>query len=53
MTRSRGVGDETADLGTDTGRPSGRSTPQSIAFTGKIERVQIDVDEAARRTPIT
>jgi arylsulfatase len=41
-------GDETTDLGTDTGTPvSDDYVSADCAFTGKIEWVQVDVDEAA------
>jgi arylsulfatase A-like enzyme len=41
-------GDETTDLGTDTGTPvSDDYASADCAFTGKVEWVQIDVDEAA------
>ncbi len=41
-------GDETTDLGTDTGTPvSDDHVAGECAFTGKVEWVQIDVDEAA------
>ena len=41
-------GDETTDLGTDTGTPvSDDYAAGDCAFTGKVEWVQIDVDEAA------
>jgi arylsulfatase A-like enzyme len=41
-------GDETTDLGADLGTPvSDDYAPADSAFTGKVEWVQIDVDEAA------
>jgi arylsulfatase len=41
-------GDETTDLGTDTGTPvSDDYASADCAFTGKVEWVQVDVDEAA------
>lgn len=41
-------GDETTDLGTDTATPvSDDYASTDRSFTGKIEWVQIDVDEAA------
>jgi arylsulfatase A-like enzyme len=41
-------GDETTDLGSDLGTPvSDDYAPADSAFTGKVEWVQIDVDEAA------
>jgi arylsulfatase len=41
-------GDETADVGQDTGTPvSDRHTSEGSRFTGRIEWVQIDVDAAA------
>jgi arylsulfatase len=41
-------GDETTDLGTDTGTPvSDDYVSADCAFTGEIEWVQVDVDEAA------
>jgi arylsulfatase len=40
--------DETCDLGSDTASPvSDDYTPESSRFTGRIEWVQIDIDEAA------
>ena len=41
-------GDETTDLGSDTGTPvSDDYTAEGSVFTGKVEWVQIDVAEAA------
>jgi arylsulfatase len=41
-------GDETCDVGSDTASPVARDyTPETSHFTGKIEWVQIDIDEAA------
>jgi arylsulfatase A-like enzyme len=40
--------DETTDVGSDTATPvSDDYTPKESAFTGRIRRVQIDIDEAA------
>jgi arylsulfatase len=40
--------DETCDLGSDTASPvSDEYTPQTSVFTGAVNWVQIDIDEAA------
>ena len=42
-------GDETADVGSDTGSPvTPDYTGETSRFTGKIKWVQIDVDQAAK-----
>lgn len=44
-------GDETTDLGTDTGTPvSDDYTSSESDLSGKIEWVQIDVDDAAENS---